>query len=139
MTTPTPQQAKDLLFQVESNQTQARSSDAWPLVTMLFVYSAAISVGIVAVGIIEDNTTQLIVLGAGGAWLAPAVIVYVVKALSWSRRSTVLLCIWLPLTLIAFFTAIIVDSFTPSSWVPFAAAGFIWVISPIMALFGLRR
>lgn len=139
MTTPTPQQAKDLLFQVESNQTQARSSDAWPLVTMLFVYSAAISVGIVAVGIIEDNTTQLIVLGAGGAWLAPAVIVYVVKALSWSRRSTVLLCTWLPLTFVAFFTAIIVDSFTPSSWVPFAAVGFIWVISPIMALFGLRR
>lgn len=139
MSTPTPQQAKDLLFQVESNQTQARSSDAWPLVTMLFVYSAAISVGIVAVGVIEDNTTQLIVLGAGGAWLAPAIIVYVVKALSWSRRSTVLLCTWLPLTFIAFFTAIIVDSFTPSSWVPFAAAGFIWVISPIMALFGLRR
>lgn len=139
MSTPTPQQAKDLLFQVESNQTQARSSDAWPLVTMLFVYSAAISVGIVAVGVIEDNTTQLIVLGAGGAWLAPAIIVYVVKALSWSRRSTLLLCTWLPLTFIAFFTAIIVDSFTPSSWVPFAAAGFIWVISPIMALFGLRR
>ncbi|HCG56447.1 MULTISPECIES: hypothetical protein [Brevibacterium] len=139
MTTPTPQQAKDLLSQVESNQTQARSSDAWPLVTMLFVYSAAVSVGIVAVGVIEDNTTQLIILGAGGAWLAPAIIVYVVKALSWSRRSTILLCTWLPLTFIAFSTALIVDSFTPSSWVPFAAAGFLWVISPIMALFGLRR
>ncbi|MCF2589122.1 hypothetical protein [Brevibacterium sp. UCMA 11752] len=139
MSTPTPQQAEDLLSRVESHQTQARSGDAWPLVTMLFVYSAAVSVGILAVGIIEDNTTQLILLGAGGAWLVPAIIVYVVKALSWSRRSTVLLCTWLPLIFVAFFTAIIVDSFTPTSWVPFAAAGFLWVLSPIMALFGLRR
>lgn len=139
MSTPTPQQAEDLLSQVESKQTQARSSDAWPLVTMLFVYSAAISVGILAVGLIEDNTIQLIILGAGGAWLVPALIVYSVKALSWSRRSTVLLCTWLPLTFVALFTAIIVDSFTPTSWVPFAAAGFIWVLSPIMALVGLRR
>lgn len=139
MSTPTPQQATDLLSQVESNQTQARSSDAWPLVTLLFVYSATISVGIVAVGIIEDNTTQLIILGAGMAWLVPALIVYLVKALSWSRRSTILLFTWLPLTFVAFFTAIIVDSFVPNSWVPFAAAGFIWIISPIMALFGLRR
>ncbi|GAA1536638.1 MULTISPECIES: hypothetical protein [Brevibacterium] len=139
MSTPTPQQAEDLLSQVESHQTRARSGDAWPLVTMLFVYSAAVSVGILAVGIIEDNTTQLILLGAGGAWLVPAIIVYVVKALSWSRRSTVLLCTWLPLIFVAFFIAIIVDSFTPTSWVPFAAAGFLWVLSPIMALFGLRR
>ena len=139
MSTPTPQQAEDLLSQVESKQTQARSSDAWPLVTMLFVYSAALSVGIVAIGVIEDNTTQLIVLGAGLAWLIPALLVYLVKALSWSRRSTLVLGIWLPLTFIALFTAIIVDWFTPTSWVPFAAAGFIWVVSPVMAFVGLRR
>lgn len=139
MSTPTPQQAKDLLSQVESSQTQARTSDAWPLVTMLFVFSSAISVGLVAVGIIEDNTTQVIVLVAGVAWLVPALIVYLVKGLSWSRRSTALLLIWLPLTFVAYLVAIMVDSFDPGSWVPFAAAGFIWVISPILALVGLRR
>ncbi|GAA1870708.1 hypothetical protein [Brevibacterium marinum] len=139
MSTPTPQQAEDLLSQVESNQTQARSSDAWPLVTLLFVLSAAISVALVAVGVIEDNTTQLIVLGAGIVWLVPALLVYLIKALSWSRRSSFLLATWLPLTFIAFFAAIIVDSFTPTSWVPLAAAGFIWVISPVLALIGLRR
>lgn len=139
MSTPTPQQAEDLLSQVESNQRQARSNDAWPLVTMLFVWSAAISVGLVAVGLIEDNTTQLIVLGAAGAWLIPAMIVYLNKALSWSRRSTILLCTWLPLTFAAYLVALMADSFIPGSWVPFAAAGFIWIISPIMALVGLRR
>lgn len=139
MSTPTPQRAEDLLSQVESSQTRARISDAWPLVTLLFVFSAAISVGLVAVGIIEDNTTQLIVLGAGMAWLVPALTVYLVKALSWSRRSTALLLIWLPLTFLAYLLAIMVDSFDPGSWVPFAAAGFIWIISPILALIGLRR
>lgn len=139
MSTPTPQEAKDLLSQVDASQKQARSSDAWPLVTMLFVFSASISVGLVALGIIEDNTTQLIILGAGGAWLVPAMIVYLIKAMSWSRRSTALLLTWLPLTFIAYLVAIMVDSFDPTSWVPFAAAGFIWVLSPIMALFSLRR
>lgn len=139
MSTPTPQQAEELLSQVESNQRQARSKDAWPLVTMLFVWSAAISVGMVAVGLIEDNTTQLIILGAGAAWLVPAMIVYLTKALSWSRRSTILLFTWLPLTFAAYLVALMADSFIPGSWVPFAAAGFIWVISPIMALVGLRR
>lgn len=139
MSMPTPQQAEELLSQVESNQRQARSNDAWPLVTMLFVFSAAISVGLVAVGLIEDNTTQLIILGAGGAWLVPAMIVYLTKALSWSRRSTILLFTWLPLTFAAYLVALMSDSFIPGSWVPFAAAGFIWVISPIMALVGLRR
>ncbi|MGO1349585.1 MAG: hypothetical protein ACTMIL_12160, partial [Brevibacterium aurantiacum] len=56
-----------------------------------------------------------------------------------SPRTTVLLSNGLPLTFVALFPAIIVDSFTPTSWVPFAAAGFIWVLSPIMALVGLRR
>lgn len=139
MSTPTPQEAKDLLSQVDASQKQARSSDAWPLVTMLFVFSASISVGLVALGIIEDNTTQLIILGAGGAWLVPAMIVYLIKAMSWSRRSTALFLTWLPLTFIAYLVAIMVDSFDPTSWVPFAAAGFIWVLSPIMALIGLRR
>lgn len=139
MSTPTPQQAEELLSQVESNLAQARSRDAWPLVTMLFVYSAAISVSLIAVGVIEDNTTQLTVLGAGCLWLVPALIVYSVKALSWSRRSTLLLSIWLPLTFMALLIAVFVDWFDPNSWMPFAAAGFIWVISPIMALIGLRR
>lgn len=139
MSSPTPQQAEDLLSQVDASQKQARSSDAWPLVTMLFVFSASTSVGLVALGIIEDTTTQLIILGAGLAWLIPAMIVYLVKALSWSRRSTALFLTWLPLTFVAYLIAIIVDSSDPTSWVPFAAAGFIWVISPILALFGLRR
>ena len=139
MSTPTPQQAEDLLSQIGANQQQARSNDAWPLVILLFVLSAAISVGLVGVGVIEDNTTQLIVLGAAGSWLIPAMIVYLINARSWSRRSTVLLVTWLPLALIGFFAAIIADSYNPTSWVPFVAAGFVWVASLVMALLGLRR
>lgn len=139
MNTPTPQQASELLSQVDASQARARVSDAWPLVTMLFVYSAALSVGLVAVGIIEDNTTQLIILGAGMAWLAPALVVYLAKALSWSRRSMVLLLTWLPLIFIIFIGAVMVDSFWPDTWVPFVAAGLLWVTAPTMALISLRR
>lgn len=139
MNTPTPQQASELLSQVDATQGSARASDAWPLVTMLFVYSAALSVGLVAVGIIEDNTTQLIILCAGMAWLIPALVVYLAKALSWSRRSTVLLLTWLPLIFVFFLAAVMVDSFLPGTLVPFIAAGLIWVAAPIMALVGLRR
>lgn len=139
MSTPTPQQADDLLSQVESSQKQARTADAWPLVSALFVMSAGVSVGLVGIGLIEDNTTQLIILGAGWAWLIPAMIVYLVKALSWSRRSMFLLLTWLPVYFIAFFVSVILDSFDPTSWVPFVAAGFLWVASPILALVGLRR
>lgn len=79
---PTPQQAADLLSQVEANQSQARGGDAWPLVTLLFVLSAGLSVGLMAIGIIDDNTTQLIIAGAGLSWIIPALVVYLVKALS---------------------------------------------------------
>lgn len=106
---------------------------------MLFVYSGALSVGLVAVGIIEDNTTQLIILGAGMAWLVPALVVYLAKALSWSRRSMVLLLTWLPLIFIISIGAVMVDSFLPDTWVPFVAAGLLWVTAPIMALISLRR
>ncbi|MCD1287236.1 MULTISPECIES: hypothetical protein [unclassified Brevibacterium] len=137
--TPTPEQASDLLAQVDATQRQARSSDAWPLVMMLFVLSGVVSVSLVAVGILEDNMTQLIILCAGLAWLIPSMIVYISKALSWSRRSTVLLLTWLPLTMLVYLVAIVVDSYAPTSWVPFAAAGLLWIASPIVALVGLRR
>lgn len=138
-TTPTPQQAGDLLAQVDASQKQARTHDSWPLVTMLFVLTAGISVGLVAIGIIDDDTTQLIIFGAGLAWLVPAMIVYLVKALSWSRRSTALLLTWLPLTVLVTLAAIITDSISPGPVVPLAAAAFLWIASPVIALIGLRR
>lgn len=138
-TTPTPQQADELLAQVDASQKQARTHDSWPLVTMLFVLTAGISVGLVAIGIIDDDTTQLIIFGAGLAWLVPAMIVYLVKALSWSRRSTALLLTWLPLTVLATLAAIITDSISPGPVVPLAAAAFLWIASPVIALIGLRR
>ncbi|MGC2977423.1 MULTISPECIES: hypothetical protein [unclassified Brevibacterium] len=138
-TTPTPQQADELLAQVDASQKQARTHDSWPLVTMLFVLTAGISVGLVAIGIIDDDTTQLIIFGAGLAWLVPAMIVYLVKALSWSRRSTALLLTWLPLTVLVTLAAIITDSISPGPVVPLAAAAFLWIASPVIALIGLRR
>lgn len=138
-TTPTPEQANELLAQAEASQTQARTNDAWPLVTLFFVLSAGLSVGLVAVGLIEDNTTQLIVLGAGLAWLVPAMIVYLIKALSWSRRSTAVLIIWLAVIFIGFIGGIMADSFAASSPVPFFAAGLLWVAAPVFALLALRR
>jgi hypothetical protein len=43
---------------------------------LLTSLTAGISVGLVAIGIIDDDTTQLIIFGAGLAWLVPAMIVY---------------------------------------------------------------
>lgn len=101
MTTPTPQQATDLLAQIDSTQKQARSTDAWPLVILLIVISAAASIGLFAMAVIDDPTTQLVILGAAAAWMIPAFAVYLTSALSWSRRSTFLLVTWLPVTALA--------------------------------------
>ena len=132
---PTPQQAADLLSQVEANQSQARSGDAWPLVTLLFV----LSVGLMAVGIIDDNTTQLIIAGAGLSWLIPALVVYLVKALSWSRRSLAILLTWLGVIIVAFVAGVMADSFAAGGPIPFIAAGLLWVAAPIFSLLALRR
>ena len=139
MTTPTPQQATDLLAQIDSTQKQARSTDAWPLVILLIVISAAASIGLFAMAVIDDPTTQLVILGAAAAWMVPAFVVYLTSALSWSRRSTFLLVTWLPVTALAFIAGVVADSMTPGSWVTFAAAGVIWVASLVFALLGLRR
>jgi hypothetical protein len=138
-TTPTPEQANELLTQAEASQTQARTNDAWPLVTLFFILSAGLSVGLVAVGLIEDNTTQLIIAGAGLAWLIPALAVYLIKALSWSRRSTAVLIIWLAVIFIGFIGGVMADSFAASGPVPFFAAGLLWVAAPVFALLALRR
>ena len=136
---PTPQQAADLLSQVEANQSQARSGDAWPLVTLLFVLSAGLSVGLMAVGIIDDNTTQLIIAGAGLSWIIPALVVYLVKALSWSRRSLAILLTWLGVIIIAFIVGVMADSFAAGGPIPFIAAGLLWVAAPVLSLLALRR
>lgn len=135
---PTPQQAADLLNQVEANHSQARSGDAWPLVTLLFVLSAGLSVGLMAIGIIDDNTTQLIIAGAGLSWIIPALVVYLVNALSWSRRSTALLLTWLGVV-VAFIAGVMADSFAAGSPIPFIAAGLLWVAAPVFSLLALRR
>lgn len=137
--TPTPQQAADLLAQAEANRSQARTGDAWPIVLLLFVLSAGLSVGLVAFGLIADTTTQLIIAGAGLAWLIPALVVYLFKALSWSRRSTVTLFSWLGVILIAFIGGVITDSFAAATPVPFIAAGLLWVAAPVFSLLALRR
>ncbi|WP_453984710.1 hypothetical protein [Brevibacterium casei] len=139
MTTPTPQQATDLLAQIDSTQKQARSTDAWPLVILLIVTSAAASIGLFAMAVIDDPTTQLVILGAAAAWMVPAFVVYLTSALSWSRRSTFLLVTWLPVTALAFIAGVVADSMSPGSWVTFAAAGVIWAASVVFALLGLRR
>lgn len=139
MTTPTPQQATDLLAQIDATQKQARSTDAWPLVLFLLVISAAASIGLVGMALIDDSTTQLTLLGASAAWLAAALVVYLVSALSWSRRSTLLLLTWLPVIVLAFIAGVIADSLTAGSWVTFAAAGVVWVTGILGALLGLRR
>ena len=136
---PTPQQADALLTQVEANQAQARTNDAWPLVLLLTTLTAGISVGLVAIGLVEDNTTQLLIFGAGLAWLLPALVVYTVKALSWSRRSTALLLIWLLTIMLALFVGLIVDTVSSANWVPLATAGALWLAAPVFALLGLRR
>lgn len=136
---PTPQQANDLLAQVEANQTRARTNDAWPLVLLLTTLTAGTSVGLVAIGLVEDNTTQLLIFGAGLAWLIPALVVYTVKALSWSRRSTALLLIWLLTIMLAVFLGLIVDSVSSANWVPLATAGLLWLTAPVFAFLGLRR
>ncbi|WP_169251553.1 hypothetical protein [Brevibacterium sp. 'Marine'] len=136
---PTPQQAADLLSQVEANQSQARGGDAWPLVTLLFVLSTGLSVGLMAIGIIDDNTTQLVVAGAGLSWIIPALVVYLVKALSWSRRSTALLLTWLGVIILAFVAGVMADSFAVGGPIPFIAAGLLWVAAPFFSLLALRR
>lgn len=136
---PTPQQAADLINQVEANQSQARSGDAWPLVTLLFVLSAGLSVGLMAIGIIDDNTTQLIIAGAGLSWIIPALVVYLAKALSWSRRSTALLLTWLGVIIVAFIAGVMADSFAAGGPIPFIAAGLLWVAAPVFSLLALRR
>lgn len=139
MTTPTPQQATDLLAQIDSTQKQARSSDAWPLVILLIVISAAASIGLFAIGVVADESVQLAVLAACAAWMIPAFVVYLISALSWSRRSTMLLFTWLPVVAIAFIAGVVADTLTQGSWVTFAAAGLIWLAAPVFALLGLRR
>ncbi|MCT2359765.1 hypothetical protein EZE58_11725 [Brevibacterium sp. LS14] len=139
MTTPTPQQATDLLAQIDSTQRQARSSDAWPLVIFLIVISAATSIGLFAIGVIADETLQLAVLAACAAWMIPAFVVYFTSALSWSRRSTMLLFTWLPVVAIAFIVGVVADTLAQGSRVTFAAAGLIWLAAPVFALLGLRR
>ncbi|WP_309132190.1 hypothetical protein [Brevibacterium sp.] len=139
MTSPSPQQADRLLSQVASAQSQARTHDAWPLVTMLFILSTALSVGLVAIGVIDDTNTGLLVLGASLAWLLPALVVYLVKALSWSTRSTFLLSTWLPAVFLAFIAGVLGDTYAPGSWIPFGAAVLIWIAAPVLALVGLRR
>ncbi|MGC2941917.1 hypothetical protein [Brevibacterium sp. FAM 24638] len=138
-TTPTPEQANEFLAQAEASQTQARANDAWPLVTLFFALSAGLSVGLVAVGLIEDNTTQLIILGAGLAWLVPALVVYLVKALSWSRRSTAVLIVWLAVIFVGFIGGIMADSFAAGGPIPFFAAGLLWIAAPVFSLLALRR
>jgi hypothetical protein len=138
-TTPTPQQADDLLAQVEANKSRSRNDDAWPLVLLLFTLSTGLSVGLVAFGLIEDNATQLIIAGAGLVWIIPALVVYRIKALSWSRRSLVVFFAWLGVIMIAFIAGIVVDSVAPSSPVPFIAAGLLWVAAPVLSLLAMRR
>ncbi|RBP63428.1 hypothetical protein DFO66_11051 [Brevibacterium sanguinis] len=139
MTTPTPQEAADLLSHIDSARSRARVHDSWPLVTMLFVLSAGLSVGLIGIGVVEDSTSGLLILGAGLAWLVPALVVYLVTALSWSSRSTFLLATWLPIVVLAFLVGALGDSFAPGSWLPFGAAALIWVAAPVLALVGLRR
>ena len=117
----------------------ASSTDAWPLVLFLLVISAAASIGLVGMALIDDSATQLTFLGASAAWLAAALVVYLVSALSWSRRSTLLLLTWLPVIILAFIAGVIADSLTAGSWVTFAAAGIVWVAGILGALLGLRR
>ena len=112
---------------------------SWPLVTLLFVLSAGLSVGLMAVGIIDDNTTQLIIAGAGLGWIIPALVVYLVKALSWSRRSLAILLTWLGVIMIAFVAGVMADSFAAGGPIPFIAAGLLWVAAPVFSLLALRR
>lgn len=139
MSTPTPQQAEELLSQVEANQAQARSSDAWPIVFTFFSLSTAYSVALVAVGIFEDDSMSAIMTIAASAWLIPAFVVYLIKARSWSRRSKVLVTVWVPLMVVIYLAGAMANSLAPGTWIPFIAAGLIWILAPAMALFGLRR
>lgn len=139
MTTPTPQQAEELLSQVESAQTQARSSDAWPIVFVFFSLSTAYSLALVAIGILQNDNLTAIMTIAATAWLVPAFAVYLVKARSWSKRSTKLVLAWVPLMVILYLAGTMANAFVPGSWIPFITAGLIWIIAPVMALFGLRR
>ncbi|WP_209325539.1 hypothetical protein [Brevibacterium renqingii] len=138
-TTPTPDQAADLLAQVEANERHSRTGDAWPLVTLFFVLSAGLSVGLVAIGVIDDVPTQLIVFFAGLAWLGPALVVYLVKALSWSRRSGIVLFTWLGLILLGTLAGIIADSYATTTPVPYVAAGLLWFAAPVFSFLALRR
>ncbi|UVI36992.1 hypothetical protein [Brevibacterium spongiae] len=92
-----------------------------------------------AIGIIDDNTTQLVIAGVGLSWIVPALVVYLIKALAWSRRSTALLLTWLGVLIAAFVAGVMADSFAPSGPVPFIAAGLLWVAAPIFSLLALRR
>jgi hypothetical protein len=136
--TPTPEQAAELLAQAETNERRSRTDDAWPLVLLLFALSTAFSVALVAVGVI-DGDSELVVFFAALAWLVPAMIVYVVKALSWSRRMLGLLFTWLGVILVASFAGLFADTVLSAGWVPFAAAGLLWVAAPVFAFLTLRR
>lgn len=137
-TTPTPEQAAELLTQAEANERRSRTDDAWPLVLLLFTLSTAFSVALVAIGVI-DGDSELVVFFAALAWLIPAMIVYIVKALSWSRRMLGLLFTWLGVILFAAFAGLFGDSVLSAGWVPFAAAGLLWVAAPVFAFLTLRR
>src|SRR5699024_12300527 len=85
------------------------------------------------------TSTQLLIFGAGMAWLLPALVVYTVKALSWSRRSTALLLIWLLTIMLALFVGLIVDTVSSANWVPLATAGALGLAAPAFPLLGLPR
>ena len=137
-TTPTPEQAAELLAQAETNERRSRTDDAWPLVLLLFALSTAFSVALVAIGVI-DGETELVVFFAALAWLVPAMIVYIAKALSWSRRMLAILFTWLGVILLAAFAGLFADSVLSAVWIPFAAAGILWVAAPVFAFLTLRR
>src|SRR5699024_1284326 len=136
---PNPQRSDALLAQVEAAQAQARSKEAWPLVLLLSTFTAGISVGLVDIGLVEDNTTLLLIFDGGLACLRTPLVVYTVKCLSWSRRSTALLLIWLLTIMLALFVGLIVDTVSSANWVPLATAGALWLAAPFFALLGLRR
>src|SRR5699024_11072808 len=81
----------------------------------------------------------LLIFGAGLAWLLPALVVYTVKALSWRRRSTALLLIWLLTIMLALFVGLILDTVSSANWVPLATAGALWLAAPVFPLLRLRR
>src|SRR5690625_7359301 len=84
------------------------------------------------------TSTQLLIFGAGLAWLLPALVVYTVKALSWSRRSTALLLIWLLTIMLALFVGLLVDTVSSANWVRLPTAGALWLAAPGLALLGPR-